>query len=69
LLKEMTAYAIVYHLVGLVITEAVRRRSVRVERISFIDTLRWLREATGRPELSRLVINPERPNRLEPRAV
>jgi hypothetical protein len=68
-LKEMTVYAIVYNLVRLVMTEAARRRGVRVERISFVDALRWLREATAAPELSRLVVNPERPDRIEPRAV
>lgn len=65
----MTVYAIVYNLVRLVMTEAARRRRVRVERISFVDALRWLREAAGRPALSDLVVNPERPNRIEPRAV
>jgi hypothetical protein len=68
-LKEMTVYAIVYNLVRLVMTEAARSRGVRVERISFIDALRWLCEATGSPKLSQLVVNPERPNRIEPRAV
>ena len=66
--KEMTVYAIVYNLVRLVMTEAARRRGIPVERISFVDSLRWLREATGTPELSHLAINPERPDRLEPRA-
>jgi hypothetical protein len=68
-LKEMTVYAIVYNLVRLVMTEAARRQGVRVEQASFVDALRWLCEASGFPELSRLVINPERPNRIEPCAV
>jgi hypothetical protein len=59
-LKEMTVYAIVYNLVRLVMTESARRRGVPVERISFIDGLRWLREATASTELSRLVVNPSR---------
>jgi hypothetical protein len=67
-LKEMTVYAIVYNLVRLVMTEAARRRGVRVERVSFVDALRWLREATATTELCRLIVNPERPNRIEPRA-
>jgi hypothetical protein len=67
-LKEMTVYAIVYNLVRLVMAEAARRRGVRVERISFVDALRWLREATASTQLCRLIVNPERPNRVEPRA-
>jgi Transposase DDE domain len=68
-LKEMTVYAIVYNLVRLVMAESARRRGVPVERISFIDALRWLREGTTTPDLSRLTVNPERPNRIEPRAI
>jgi hypothetical protein len=40
---------------------------VAVERISFIDALRWLAAAAdGRP-LGPLVVNPDRPDRYEPR--
>jgi Transposase DDE domain len=68
-LKEMTVYAIAYNLVRLVMTESARRRGVAVERISFIDALRWLREGTASPDLATLIVNPERPGRVEPRAV
>lgn len=68
-LKEMTVYAIVYNLVRLVMTESARQQGVPVERISFIDALRWLCEGNASTELSRLIVNPERPNRLEPRAI
>ena len=47
--------------------EAARRQAVAVARISFIDAWRWLRHARPGDELPRLVVNPERPNRAEPR--
>jgi hypothetical protein len=69
ILKELTVYAIVYNLVRVVMKEAAQLRRVEVERISFVDALRWLCEASGQPALSRLIINPKRPGRVEPRAV
>jgi hypothetical protein len=66
-LKELTAYAIVYNLVRVVMGEAARRQGVAVERISFVDALRWLLEAEPGEELPDLVMNPVRPGRVEPR--
>ena len=43
-LKELTVYAIVYNLVRVVMMKAAARQGVDVERISFIDALRWLRK-------------------------
>lgn len=66
-LKELTMFLLVYNLVRMVMLEAARRQDVPVERISFVDALRWL--ATARPgdELPELVINPARRGRAEPR--
>jgi Transposase DDE domain len=66
-LKELMVYAIVYNLVRSVMGEAARRQRVSVDRISFIDALRWLLEAKPGEERPRLVINPRRPGRFEPR--
>jgi hypothetical protein len=66
-LKELTVYAIVYNLVRVVMVEAARRQVVDVERISFIDALRWMTEAGPEDELPKLVVNPKRPGRYEPR--
>lgn len=66
-LKELTVYAIVYNLVRVVMGEAARRQEVEVERISFADALRWLARARPGDELPRLVVNPDRPHRVEPR--
>lgn len=65
--KELTMYALVYNLVRLVMGEAARRQKVDVARISFIDAVRWLATVGVRDAALQLVVNPERPNRLEPR--
>ena len=62
-------FAIAYNLVRLVMLEASRRQKVPLERISFIDALRWLRDAQADTELTPLVVNPSRPERLEPRVL
>jgi hypothetical protein len=66
-LKELAVYAIVYNLVCIVMMEAAKRQNVAVERISFIDALRWLMQAKPGDELPKLVVNPDRPDRVEPR--
>ena len=65
-LKEFAIYAIVYNLVRIVMMEAAAHQGVDVEQISFIDALRWLCEMKT-DGLPRLVINPARPGRFEPR--
>jgi hypothetical protein len=65
-LEEFAIYAIVYNLVRIVMMEAAARQGVDVERISFIDAFRWLCEMQT-DGLPRLVVNPARPGRFEPR--
>jgi hypothetical protein len=67
-LKELCVFAIVYNLVRLTMLEASRRQGVPLERISFVDGLRWLRDTPLGELLTDLIVNPARPNRLEPRA-
>jgi hypothetical protein len=66
-LKELQVFALIYNLVRQVMLLAAVRQKVDVRRISFIDALRWLQTAQPGDELSKLVVNPDRPNRLEPR--
>ncbi len=66
-LKELIVFALIYNLVRLVMWEAAKRQLVDVERISFIDALRWLASAGDGEPLPPLVVNPYRPNRYEPR--
>jgi hypothetical protein len=68
-LKELYMFAITYNLVRLVMLEAARRQQVPQHRISFIDALRWLRDAQADTSLTKLMINPARPHRLEPRVL
>ena len=66
-LKELTVFALVYNLVRAVICVASQRQEVPVQRISFADALGWLRHNKPGSELRRLKVNPERPDRWEPR--
>lgn len=68
--KELTVYALVYNLVRLVMVQAARQQRVPIERISFVDAVRWLGQAMfGDDAPLQLRINPHRPHRYEPRAV
>lgn len=68
-LKELTVFALVYNLVRMVMLAAAKRQGVALERISFVDALRWLSTARPGEPLPPLVVNPHRPDRVEPRAV
>jgi hypothetical protein len=65
--KELSLFVLVYNLVRRVMEEAAQRQEVAVERISFIDALRWLQQARPGDELPELVVNPDRPGRVQPR--
>ena len=67
--KELAVYALAYNLTRLSLLEASRRQGVAVARISFVDALRWLATTAvkGWFGLPALVVNPSRPDRVEPR--
>lgn len=65
--KEIHAFAIIYNLVRKVMRTAASRQKVDIDRISFVDALRWLRQAAPGDPLTDLVVNPRRPDRHEPR--
>jgi hypothetical protein len=62
-------FAVAYNLVRLVMLEASRRQGVSLERISFVDALRWLRDADPESTLTPLIVNPPRLDRIEPRVL
>jgi hypothetical protein len=63
----LTVFAIVYNLVCMVMLESATLQPTAVERISFLDALRWLgAPSTGMP-LVALIVIPVRPHRAEPR--
>lgn len=68
-LKELAVFTLVYNLVCRVMLEASRQQNVPMERISFIDTWRWLQQAVLGEQLPRIIVNPYRPDRFEPRKV
>jgi len=55
------------YFVRLVMTEAASRQGVAVDRISFVDALRWLLDSKAGDELVPLKVNPDRSGRAEPR--
>jgi hypothetical protein len=65
--RELLAYLLVFNLVQLVIHEAARRQGVAPERISFIDTVRWLLTAAPGDDIPELLVVPHRPGRYQPR--
>jgi hypothetical protein len=68
-LKELLMFALAYNLVRRVMLEAAERQQVEVERISFVDALRWLRTARPGTAMPKLIVLPVRPHRHEPRVV
>ena len=66
-LKELTVFAMVYNLVRMVMLQSATLQHTAVERISFLDALRWLGAPSPGIPLVGLIVNPIRPNRVEPR--
>jgi DDE family transposase len=65
--KELCIFCLVYNLVRVVMLQAASAQQVPVDRISFVDALRWMRHARRGDALPKLVVNPLRSNRIEPR--
>jgi hypothetical protein len=57
-LKELAVFALVYNLVRVVMLAAARRQGVALERIRFVDAVRWLSTARPADPLPPLVVNP-----------
>jgi hypothetical protein len=67
ILKELIVFALIYNLVRLVMVQAARRQQVSLDRISFVDAVRWRAAARDGESLPWLVMNLHRPFRYEPR--
>jgi hypothetical protein len=65
--KELAIFCLIYNLVRLVMLEAAHRQEVPVSRISFADAYKWVRHARPGDSLPPLMVNPYRPDRIEPR--
>ena len=66
--KERMMFLLVYNQLRRVMLQAARSQGVNVNRLSFADTLAWLRHGDI-SVLPRFKINPLRPGRLEPRVL
>lgn len=67
--KERMIFLLVYNLIRVLMLAAARRQGVNVNRISFADTLAWLRHGNVSSGPCELKVNPLRPGRLEPRVL
>ena len=68
-MKEMLIFVIVYNMVRLVMLRSAQQQGVEPDRISFIDTLRWICSASPGKQIPVLVINPYRRGRHQPRVI
>jgi hypothetical protein len=68
-LKEIHVFALVYNLVRVVLQAAARRQHMSIARLSHVDAFRWLGSAHEDEALPQIVVNPDRPDRVEPRVV
>jgi hypothetical protein len=67
-LKELAVFALAYNLVRSAMVESARLQDVEPHRVSLVDAVRWL-IGVEEADASVLVVNPERPGRVEPRVV
>jgi hypothetical protein len=69
-MKELAVYLLAYNLVRLAMLKAAERQQASVQRISFVDALRHLCcRMLGLSGVEKLLINPYRPGRREPRVI
>ena len=68
-MKELWIYTIAYNCIRRVMLEAAARQKVPPDRISFIDAQRWLVCVNVGQALAILIVNPDRPGRVEPRVL
>jgi hypothetical protein len=67
--KELVVFCLVYNLIHHTMCTAAALLKVDPSRISFIDTVRFLLSAAPGEPMPKLVVNPLRPGRHEPRVI
>lgn len=65
--KQILMFCIIYNLVRLVMLKAAIKQRVNLDRISFVDALRWLLEFDPCSSVDKLIVNPLRFGRSKPR--
>ncbi len=68
-LKEFYAFCLVYNLVRTTMLQAAKAQKCDIDRISFIDAIRWIIQACHKRNNITLRRVPKRPGRAEPRAL
>lgn len=68
-MKELAMFALAYNLIVSVMAESAGVRKVRVNRIGFLDALRWLTHPQPGGHPGDILVNPLRPDRIEPRVL
>lgn len=67
-LKELAVFLLVYNRVRLAMVQTAARQRVNVMRVSLIDTVRHMAVSMiGLPGVERIIVNPLRPGRHQPR--
>ena len=68
--KELAMYLAAYNLVRLAMLAAAQRQQVSVDRVSFVDAMRWLlARMLGLSGVRRLIVNPNRCGRSQLRVI
>jgi hypothetical protein len=69
-MKELAMYLLAYNLVRLAMLRAAARQGVAVNRVSFIDAMRWLAcRMLGLDAVAELIANPDRHGRCQLRVI
>lgn len=68
-MKELAMFALAYNLVISVMVESARIQKVGVDRIGFLDALRWLTHPKPGGDPGDILVNPLRRDRVEPRVI
>ena len=66
--KERLIFLLVCNLIRIIMLQAARRQGINVNRLSFADTLAWIRHGDLH-HCPPLIVNPIRSGRLEPRVL
>jgi len=66
-MKELAMFTLAYNMIASARIESAARQSVAVDRIGFVDAIRWLTDPQLGGDAGQILINPSRPDRVEPR--
>lgn len=66
-MKELAMFTLAYNLIASLRTESARVQGTTAERVGFLDAWRWLTNPEPCDDASQIMVNPARPDRIEPR--